>query len=86
MTNIERARSWLTGVGSLTKFDDRTSALAAMLDDAERRSREEERVKIAAWLRDDYKYNANVQPFADAIEAGEQDHPKGPPPVGLGRR
>lgn len=37
MTNIERARTWLTGVGSLHRFDDRAASLASMLDEAERR-------------------------------------------------
>ena len=37
MDNIARARHWLTGVGSLTRFDDRATSLAHMLDEAERR-------------------------------------------------
>jgi hypothetical protein len=43
--NIERARAWLTGVGALTRFDDRAASLALMLDEAERRGREVEAKK-----------------------------------------
>ncbi len=39
MTNIERARHWLTGVVS-TRFDDRAASLAALFDEVERRSGE----------------------------------------------
>jgi hypothetical protein len=40
------------------------------------------RDQIIAWLRGDFKFNKNAQEFADSIEEGDYEHPKGPPPVG----
>jgi hypothetical protein len=43
-----------------------------------------ERARTVSWLRGDFKYNGSAQGFADGIERGAQEHPKGPPQIDVG--
>lgn len=70
-----------TKLHEATQPDSMRRCRKALLD-AQDSVRMAERACIVAWLRGDYKYNRNAQAFANAIEQGEYEHPKGPPPVG----
>jgi hypothetical protein len=92
MRNGERPGSALKAAGEWLSADDvarpsreRLDRLTDAFDAYARQGArlDRERVdRIVAWLRGDYKYNKNAQSFADAIEKGEYEFPKGPPPVG----
>ena len=89
---ISKAKSHLYGASSTGSVARLAKLLDEVRDEFETSNTESaetfklgmkaNRDQIIAWLRGDFKFNKNAQEFADSIEEGDYEHPKGPPPVG----